>query len=598
MRITKIKSQIPNLKLYKTMLLAFVVLMLAAMPVFAIMEIVVEAGREDAVYDYIYDAEDISLARPKSFSEIVSGAAGLNITSKSFPILQGDVFINGGSFEQTAILIDGVKLNSLQTGHYNLDTVFTPFDIEEVSVLKNASSIAGAGGFSGLINIKTKRHKEDSLKTAAEYGTHDTFYSAFSGTKMLGDFAATFSAEKSSSAGYHKATDYSTDTFYAKIENSSFGYNAVSAGFGEKDFGAFGYYGPSPSHEYVNTKYAGIESEPFDGLKAEAHTKTHYDHFIYNIDTMSGQNRHTEWLYGGSAKYKYKINDDNSISVKYGFDREEILSTRLGTRSRNKHAGLLNGFFTFEKFKANTNLGIEKYDVYKSLDLIPSAGINIDIGGGLKAGAAWSFAIRYPNYTELYYFSGTGSGSSDIIGNAALLPEKCQSYSLSLEYDMGSASLNTGIFYRNSFDLIDWGKDIISDPWASQNIGVVNTSGFNAGLTAKIAFAKLDVDYSYLDNNVSKIYIHKYPAMYLRNKFTASLLLFVFETRLKLNYKYINYLYRSQAQNCFDLAVSKVLLDWLEVTVKVENIFDYYFEEIPGIPAPGRMISCRVDIEL
>jgi len=596
-KITDHKSQITKKNVAAAAAL-FLILAFSAGPALAVMEIVVEAGKEDAVYDYIYDAEDIDLAKQNTLSEIVAGAAGLNITEKSFSILQGDVFINGGSFEQAAILIDGVKLNSLQTGHYNLDTVFTAFDVQEVSVLKNANSIAGAGGFSGLINIKTKRHKEDSLKTAAEYGTYDTFYSAFSGTKMFGDYGATFSAEKSRSLGYHKATDYNTDTEYLKLENYSFGYNAVSAGYGEKDYGAFGYYGPVPSHEYVNTKYLNIESEPFDYLKAEAHVKSHFDHFIYNLDTMSGQNWHTEWLYGSSAKYIYKINEENSLSAKYGFDREEILSTRLGTRSRNRHAGLLNGFFTFDRFKANANLGIEKYDVYKNLDIIPSAGVNIDMGGGLKAAAAWSYAIRYPNYTELYYFSGSGTGSTDIVGNAALLPEKCQSYSLSLEYSMGSASMNAGVFYRNNFDLIDWGKDIISDPWVSQNIGVVNTAGLNAGLEAKIAFAKLNVDYSYLDNHESKIYIHRYPAMYLRNKLTAGLFFLVFETGLKLNYTYINYLYRSQAQNSFDLLISRKVLDWLEVTVKIDNLFDYYFEEIPGIPAPRRMISGRVDIDL
>jgi vitamin B12 transporter len=593
--ITNPKSQIPK-KNAAVGIALFLILIFAAAPLFAVMEIVVEAGKEDEAYDYIYGIDAINADKPRTLSDIVAEAAGVNIIAKSFPVLQGDVYINGGSFEETAILIDGVKLNSLQTGHYSLDMALTAFDIEEVSVLKNANSIAGAGGFSGLVNIKTKRHKKDGLKTAAEYGTYDTFYSVFSGTKTFGDYAATFSAEKGRSPGYHKATDYNTDTAYLKLENYSFGYNAVSAGFGEKDFGAFDYYSPGlgqPSHEYVNTKYLNIESEPFDYLKAEAHVKSHFDHFIYNIDTMSGQNWHTEWLYGGSAKYTCKINDENSISAKYGFDRDEILSTKLGNRSRNKHAGLLNGFFSYDRFKANANFGIEKYDVYKNIDLMPSAGINMDIGGGLKAAAAWSYAIRYPNYTELYY------SSASTLGNAALLPEKCQSYSASLEYSAGPASLNAGVFYRNNFDLIDWGKNAISDPfWVSQNIGTVNTAGLNAGFEAKLDFVKLNADYSYLDNHVSKIYISKYGAMYLRNKLTAGALFNFFEVKLKLNYTYINYINRNQAQNAFDLMISRKILDWLEVTIKTDNLFDYYFEEIPGIPAPRRMVSGRIDIEL
>jgi len=577
-------------------ILIFLGMFAAAEPAFAAMDIVVEAGKEDAAYDYIYGIDAINSAKPKSLYEIVSDAAGLNIVAKSFPILQGDVYMGGGSFEETAILIDGVKLNSMQTGHYSLDMALTPFDIEEVSVLENASSIEGAGGFSGLINVKTKRHKKDELMAAAEYGTYDTFYSAFSGTKSLGDLDATFSAEKSRSLGYHRDTGYNTDTGYLKLEDYSFGYNSVSAGYGEKDYGAFDYYSPGagqPSHEYVNTKYANIESEPYDFLKAELHIKSHFDHFIYNIDTMAGQNWHTESLYGGSAKYIYKINDDNSLSAKYGFDRDEIVSTNLGTRGRDKNEGLINGFFTFDRFKANANLGIEKYDVYKNADVIPSAGINMDIIDGLKAAAAWSYAIRYPNYTELYYTSPS------TLGNAALQPEKCQSYSLSLDYAAGPASVNAGVFYKNNFDLIDWGKTSISDPfWVSQNIGVVNTAGLNAGLKAKLDFAELNADYSYLDYHISKAYISKYGAMYQRNKLTGGLIFDVFKAKLKLNYTFINYINRSQAQNAFDLMLSKKVLDWLEVTIKTDNLFDYYFEEVPGIPAPRRMVSGRIDIQL
>ena len=84
----------------------------------------------------------------------------------------------------------------------------------------------------------------------------------------------------------------------------------------------------------------------------------------------------------------------------------------------------------------------------------------------------------------------------------------------------------------------------------------------------------------------------------MRDKLTAGVLFSVFQAKLKLNYTYINYLYRSQSQNAFDLMISRKVFDWLEVTIKTDNLFDYYFEEVPGIPAPRRMISARVDIQL
>jgi hypothetical protein len=55
---------------------------------FGIMEIVVEAGKEDAVYDYIYGIDDIGVDKPGTLPDIVAQAAGVNIVVKSFPILQ------------------------------------------------------------------------------------------------------------------------------------------------------------------------------------------------------------------------------------------------------------------------------------------------------------------------------------------------------------------------------------------------------------------------------------------------------------------------------------------------------------------------------
>jgi vitamin B12 transporter len=574
-----------------------ILLLIFSTRLLAVMEIVVEAGKEDTIYDCIYGADEISLAKPQGLSDIISSAPGLNIVSRSFPMLQGDVNINGGSFEQAAIIVDGVKVNDVQTGHYNLDLPFTMLDLSEVSVLRNGNTIAGAGGLSGLVDIKTKEHDRDAASAAAEYGSYDTLYSAISTAKRLDDIVTTASVEKSSSRGYHKATDYDMTTAFLKTEFLGAGYNAVSFGYAEKNYGAFDFYTPGmgmPSREYTETKFLNAVSKPFNFLEAGAYIRPHFDHFILNEDNPSYyENRHNSSDYGGDVKYKYEINDDNSVSIKYSLDREEIQSSNLGNHYRDRQEGLINGFFSFEGLDINVNAGIEKYDVYSNYDFLPSIAASYSIIDSFKMTAAYSYAMRYPDFTELYYSDPFNSG------NVGLKPEKSHEYSLNGEYNILSAVLKVGLFYKNSFDLIDWGKNAPLDPkWQIQNIGGVNAAGFDMGIKYKTGLVDLNADYSYLDSYISQSYISKYGLAYLRNKFCAGLALSVFETRFAASYIFKNYANRQACLNNFDVSVSRKVLDWLEITIKADNVFDHYFEEIPGIPAPGRMIWVRADFNL
>ncbi|HRU38891.1 MAG TPA: Plug domain-containing protein, partial [Candidatus Goldiibacteriota bacterium] len=150
------------------------------------MEIIVDASSDGKYYESVYGLSEIGEIKPRSAAELISDAAGLNITSKSFPLLQAHARVNGGSFEQVLIFLDGFRMNSVQTGHYNFDLPVTMLDIAAAGV----SGRAGYGAFSGFVDLMTIRHEKDALRAAAEYGSYDTWYSAFSGTKVIGDFSA------------------------------------------------------------------------------------------------------------------------------------------------------------------------------------------------------------------------------------------------------------------------------------------------------------------------------------------------------------------------------------------------------------------------
>ncbi|HRU40329.1 MAG TPA: TonB-dependent receptor, partial [Candidatus Goldiibacteriota bacterium] len=327
--------------------------------------------------------------------------------------------------------------------------------------------------------------------------------------------------ENSGSAGYHKATDYLAGTYFMKLENRSFGYNSLSAGYSEKDYGAFDFYTPGknlPSREYVSTRYAKIESEPFDFLSAEAHVKSHYDHFILNADNPVYQNRHTEWVYGGSVKGEYRFSEGLLAQLSYAFDREEILSSKLGTRSRNRHAADLTCGYEFESLTLTGSLGTEKYDVYPGFETLRSASATYRISEEISLKAWLGRGIRYPNFTELYY------SDPYTVGNAGLDPELCDDYGAGADFNTGTVNARVSAIFRNAFGLIDWGKESPSDTyWQAKNIGLVSTAGLNADVSAALGPVKVSAAYSVYDYIISRQYLPKYGASYLKNRLSASL---------------------------------------------------------------------------
>jgi iron complex outermembrane receptor protein len=67
---------------------------------------------------------------------------------------QADLYIRGGSFDQTLLLVDGFKLDDVQTGHHSMLCLLKLLRIE---IIKGpASRVFGQNAFTGAVNIVTK----------------------------------------------------------------------------------------------------------------------------------------------------------------------------------------------------------------------------------------------------------------------------------------------------------------------------------------------------------------------------------------------------------------------------------------------------------
>ena len=561
---------------------------------FAIGQIEVLVTTNNDMYDFIYKKENISGINYNTISEMLISTTGLNVVHKGFPATQAHIFIKGGSFEQTGVFLDGLRINDPQTGHYNFDFPWTSLDIEKVSVINHGSSVFGSGALNGLFNIKLREINKDSFEFNTDYGTYNTFFSNLRAVKKFEQGGISISTEKSFSDGYHKGTDYSKDSVFL---TGAFLKNNIYLGYEEKEYGAFDYYTPGknmPSREYIITRYANFISEAVDGLKTSVYIRSHSDLFTLNSENPSYyQNNHLNIFYGGLLKYNFYIDTEKSIDFQYNWQREEIQSSKLGHHHRIKNSMLINGLIIlFNNLKTNLNISIENYDNYKNPDILPSFGFVYEMEN-INFLLNYSYTARYPNWTELYYQDPFNKGDSD------LNPERSHEIETGINYKYEKIKLSGDIFYREGIDLIDWGKDDISDVvWQIKNIARIKTTGFNAGFKLDLSdFIQSGVQYSYIDSHISEPYISKYGLAYLRSKLCIDSVINIYDFLFTLQYTHKAYTNRDDTANMVNIIINRKATEWMGVSLKIENVLNYYFEEVAGIPAPGRSISGRIKVE-
>lgn len=220
MRVPAVRRQAPPFQLldaggfdvkyrYLTILLASA----AAMPAFAQdqlpadEEVIVSASRvplnprEIGSAVTVVTAEDLKREQVTFLKDVFQDIAGLQISSDR-PGDLTSVSIRGSDNDQVLYLIDGIELGdpSSTSTQYQSDHLTTA-DIARVEVLRgNQSSLYGSDAIGGVVNIITKRAKDDGLlfNAQGEYGSYETLNGAASVIGKTGalDFRLTASGYK------------------------------------------------------------------------------------------------------------------------------------------------------------------------------------------------------------------------------------------------------------------------------------------------------------------------------------------------------------------------------------------------------------------
>ena len=540
----------------------------------------------------IIEQEQISRSGDNSIGAVLNEGTGIDIQSRGVGGVQSDISIRGSSFQQNLILIDGMRFNDPQTAHHNLNIPLTTLDIERIEVLKGPySAVYGSDAFAGVVNIITKTPDKNRAEAEMSFSEFNTRSALLSYDLKREKFSQKISVEKKKSDGFRNGTDFDILNLFAK-SNFNFPWSDLNLSFGflEKDFGAVDFYSSVTENdrENIRAKFISITAPSrSDGtitFEPKMYFRRHNDRFNYSYNSVDYQNKHRTDMSGGEIKLKWKLADDAGIVFKSDYVEEKLVSSNMGDRIAVKKS--LSARYTGAFEDLNIDLGFRgDHHSYWGWQYSPSIRADYSLSPNLKVLGMAGKSFRAPSFTELYYQTVANKGNSN------LKPEKNWSYEAGLDYSFDkNFHIRSTVYNRDESDLIDWVKSNITDiAWSAKNIGKVNVWGFEELFQARFESFEASFKYSYITKKSLTDYISKYALVYPKHRGDFSLNYNMSgETRAFFK---ISGIKRENEDEYFlaDIELSKKYGDF-KLSAGVANIFNVKYEEIPGVPRPGRLL--------
>jgi len=569
----------------------------------------IEVGKTDnSISMLTISNEEIKQSTATNISELLQQVAGIDIRRRGAEGMQADLYIRGGSFDQTLLLIDGIKVEDPQTGHHTMNMTIPLEVIEKIEIIKgSASRVYGQNAFTGAVNIITKKEIKNDISIELSNGSFNQKRGGFTIQKELKSSEILFNYSRKESDGYRYNTDYENDEFFIKsnfkIKNQKI--SAIGA-FNERKFGANGFYAsPAAIDQYEETQASliGFSTTYRNNgliLKPKLYWKRNQDMYIYL--------RHDPFVYRNlhiSNKVGVEINASTSNllgNIGLGLDLSKVFleSNNLGKRKRT----MLN-IFVEQQVKLNndkidltpgvaisyfsdvlTKLNYQN-NFFNNLFFYPGIDLGYRLNNNLKLYTNIGFTYRIPTYTDLYYTSPT------TLGNENLKLEKALTKEIGLKYLKNDLNFNFSLYQRSASDIIDYVRNNETEPWQASNIREINTIGFELNIGYKFYLSSsrmqtINIGYSNIDDELleTDFAFSRYALNSLRNQITGT---YSFEINDKI-YSTVAYKNAERSNEekytVIDFRTS-YKLDKFTLSVILNNILDTEYSETNLVQMPG-----------
>ena len=542
----------------------------------------------------IITSETIENSAATNVADLLQQVAGVDIRRRGTAGSQADLYIRGGGFDQTLLLIDGVKMDDAQTGHHTMNAALPIEVIERIEIIKGpAARIFGQNAFTGAINIVTKKKLSDTVAVNMEKGSFGQSNGSVTIGKEFDNSSVIAHVGILTSEGYRYNSDYQNKNYLLKgVFNRKQQPIEVIATFFDKKFGANGFYASATATEqYEETQSSLVgasttfKTENFK-ISPRIYWKRGQDDYVYIRDNPSVyRNLHITNKVGIETNASYR--SDIGITG-FGIDisRVFISSNNLGNRNRTMANLFLEHRFKLwnEKLDITPGVAVTYFSDFK-FHAYPGLDIGYQLSDQIKAYGNIGVTYRIPTYTDLYY------NDRNTIGNANLKPEEAFSQEIGLKYNSGKYTSSIAIFNRDASNLIDFIRPDVNSKYEATNITKVNTQGveFEGAYNFKVnSFNQtITFGYSYLNDDIlaQNKELSRYSLNTLKHQFTTRFSSQFFKNiRQNIIYKHAERTVGT-SYNIWDASVI-VDFDPISFTVTANNIFDAEYIEAGFVPMP------------
>jgi len=533
--------------------------------------------------------------------------ASLDLESRAGNGVQADLSIRGTTFEQTLVLVNGLRINDPETGHLNLDIPVPLEAIARIDVLHGSgSTVYGSDAIGGAVNLITRPPAVSSITTKAGFGNlgseeqhlqADLHLDAIDG-QLTGsrDTSNGFYSGGSDDRGYH-SNALAAETW---LHHSKLGTTDILIAGSDRPYGANLFYGPYPSWERTKGWFGSVQQQLGPKTALDFAYLKHTDLFVLfdgqpsiNPDcaavpqpTTCYENNHVATNWEGALRRTDDVGKGSIVSYGLEADADTIASTNLGHHGRNQGAGYAN-LSLHESKRLSLTFGARE-EILSGGDNVfsPSFAGAFRLTGNLRLRGAAGHGFRLPTYVDLNYSDPT------TIGNPKLKPETSWSYEGGLDWTAsGRFRFSATGFQLNQHNAIDYAKYSLADKWQAINVDHLNFTGAETSAHVRLSGSQ-EIGLSYTavraaspPTGLISEYAYNYAAQRAVFSWSGELLHQVIARTQ------VAAVQRTQhtAYPLWDLSIARSQ-GRVQPYLRLMNLSNTGYEEIPGVPLPGRTL--------
>ena len=536
-------------------------------------------------------ADDILKSSATNVADLLQNVSGVDIRRRGTDGMQSDLYIRGGNFDQTLLLIDGVKMDDVQTGHHTMNAILSLDNIERIEIIKGpAARIYGQNAFTGAINIVTKNITDNSLNVGLNYGSYNNKKGTASFTQKFDNGGVMASVGYQDSDGYRFNTDFENVTAFFKADFKN--YNLTTS-FTDRKFGANGFYAsPDYKDQYEETQTSLValgSAYVLDNVtvKPRLYWRRNQDMYLFlRQDPSYYRNLHISNKLGAETNV---VLNSNLGKTGIGVDvyRVLLVSNNLGNHNRTAITGFLEHRFELlnETLDITPGVAISYYSDFDT-KAFPGLDVGYRVSDNLKFYGNIGYTYRVPTFTDMFYVGPT------TLGNPELAPESALSEELGFKYISSNFQFDIALFNRLSDNLIDWTKDNEADKWETRNFSEVLTQGVEATINYNFLLGEykqnLNIGYTFIEDDIrdNNIDYTRYSLNSIKHQFTSSInTKFCKILSQNIAYRYVERT-NGQSYNVVDAKLLATVNKNVEFSLVANNIFNAEYYETNLVPMP------------